>query len=94
LNSLKNPALLIKISNRPNTFSISFATLSTFAWFATSTFSFKTFGAFFPAARAAEWISVSMVVKSERAPRAMPFAPALAHDIAVSYPTPLEAPVI
>jgi hypothetical protein len=47
-----------------------------------------------PADFAAERISVSTSDRSDRAPIAMPAAPAFAKEIAVARPTPLEAPVM
>jgi hypothetical protein len=92
--SLRYPALLMRISRRPNVFSISFKAFSTLFSSVTSSLRVKTLGAFFPFAWAADRTSASKLARSERAARAMPSAPALAKLIAAARPRPLEAPVM
>ncbi len=60
----------------------------------TSNLIFNIRGAFFPDVSAAESISASTDEQSDRAPSAMPAAPAFANAIAVAVPTPFEAPVM
>ena len=93
VNELKYPALLIRISRRPSVFSISLAAFSTLSWSVTSSSSLRTLGAFFPDAWAADLISDSKLVRSERALMTMASAPAFANESAVARPRPLEAPV-
>lgn len=78
INSLRYPALFKRISRRPNSFSVWRAAWDTSSHFVTSSLNVKIWGADLPADFAAERTSCLAVSRSERALRAMPFAPALA----------------
>lgn len=90
------PALLISTSSRPNASSTARAAARTDASSVTSSVSLSTFGADAPLRSAAAprmALSTSSSAPPERAPIAMPDAPARANAMAVAAPMPLLAPV-
>lgn len=88
------PALLIRISNRPNSDSIPLAAASTLFWSVTSRLRASTLGSERFADFAAALISPIKESRLDRAPIAMYDAPDAAKESAVARPIPFEAPVM